>query len=112
MLGFAFCGSFCSFRDCLVQFDALIDRGYDVIPIMSENAYSTDTRFYAASDFVKRVEEKAGRKTVHTIAEAEKLGFKQIIIPKHNMQGLDATRFGIEICPVRKVEEAFRILFG
>ena len=46
------------------------------------------------------------------IAEAEKLGFKQIIIPKHNMQGLDATRFGIEICPVRKVEEAFRILFG
>ena len=74
MLGFAFCGSFCSFRDCLVQFDALIDRGYDVIPIMSENAYSTDTRFYAASDFVKRVEEKAGRKTVHTIAEAEKFG--------------------------------------
>lgn len=46
------------------------------------------------------------------IAEAEKLGFKQIIIPKHNMQGLDSSRFGIEICPVRKVEEAFRILFG
>ena len=46
------------------------------------------------------------------IAEAEKLGFKQIIIPKHNMQGLDPSRFGIEICPVRKVEEAFRILFG
>ena len=46
------------------------------------------------------------------IAEAEKLGFKQIIIPKHNMQGLDTTRFTIEVCPVRKVEEAFRILFG
>ena len=46
------------------------------------------------------------------IAEAEKLGFKQIIIPKHNMQGLDTKRFNIEISPVRKVEEAFRILFG
>ena len=46
------------------------------------------------------------------IAEAEKLGFKQIIIPKHNIQGLDTTRFNIEISPVRKVEEAFRILFG
>ena len=46
------------------------------------------------------------------IAEAEKLGFRQIVIPKYNMQGLDPTRFGIEICPVRKVEEAFRILFG
>ena len=46
------------------------------------------------------------------IAEAEKLGFKLIIIPKHNMQGLDTTRFNIEICPVRKVEEAFRLLFA
>ena len=46
------------------------------------------------------------------IAEAEKLGFKQIVIPKHNMQGLDPSRFDIEINPVRKVEEAFRILFG
>ena len=46
------------------------------------------------------------------IAEAEKLGFRQIIIPKHNMQGLEPSRFGIEISPVRKVEEAFSILFG
>ena len=46
------------------------------------------------------------------IAEAEKLGFKQIIVPKHNIQGLDTQRFNIEICPVRKVEEAFRFLFG
>lgn len=46
------------------------------------------------------------------IAEAEKLGFRQIIIPKHNMQGLDPSRFDIEINPVRKVEEAFLILFG
>ena len=70
MLGFAFCGSFCSFKACLLQFDALVDAGYDIVPIMSENAYSTDTRFYAASDFVKRVEEKAGRRAVHTIAES------------------------------------------
>ena len=36
----------------------------------------------------------------------------QIIVPKHNIQGLDTQRFNIEICPVRKVEEAFRFLFG
>ena len=74
MLGFAFCGSFCSFKDSLVQFNALVDKGYDVIPILSENAYSTDTRFFAARDFLKAVEEKAGKKCVHTIAEAEKFG--------------------------------------
>ena len=46
------------------------------------------------------------------IAEAEKLGFMNIIIPKYNMQGLDKKRFNIEIHPVRKVEEALRVLFG
>ena len=46
------------------------------------------------------------------IAEAQKLGFKQIIIPKANTKNLDSKRFGIEIRPVAKVEEAFRELFG
>ncbi len=46
------------------------------------------------------------------IAEAAKLGFKQIIIPQHNLQGLDRNKFDIEIIPVKKVEEALRVLFG
>jgi len=46
------------------------------------------------------------------ISEAEKLGFKRILIPKHNLQGLDHKKMKIEIIPVRKVEEAFRALFG
>ncbi len=46
------------------------------------------------------------------IAEAEKLGFSQFLIPKHNMQGLDISKFKIELIPVKKVEEAFRMLFG
>lgn len=46
------------------------------------------------------------------ISEAEKLGFQHIIIPRHNLQGLDTRRLHIELIPVRKVEEAFRHLFG
>ena len=46
------------------------------------------------------------------IAEAEKLGFSHMIIPKYNMQGLSQRRFRIELHPVRKVEEALRCLFG
>ena len=46
------------------------------------------------------------------IAEAEKLGFSHMIIPKHNMQGLGGRHFNIELHPVRKVEEALRYLFG
>jgi DNA repair protein RadA/Sms len=46
------------------------------------------------------------------IAEAAKLGFKQIIVPRSNLKGLDVSRFGIEVQPVGKVEEAFRLVFG
>ncbi len=53
---------------------------------------------------VNRIEQRIG--------EAEKLGFKRIIIPKYNLQGLDKKKINIELVPVRKVEEAFRCLFG
>ncbi len=53
---------------------------------------------------VNRIEQRIG--------EAEKLGFKQIILPKHNLQGLNKKNINIELVPVRKVEEAFRCLFG
>ena len=46
------------------------------------------------------------------ISEAARLGFKNIIIPKYNIQGLDTFKYNIEIKPVRKVEEALRLLFG
>jgi len=46
------------------------------------------------------------------ISEAQKLGFKRFLIPKNNMKGIDTSKLDIELVPVRKVEEAFRILFG
>jgi len=46
------------------------------------------------------------------IAEAEKLGFRTIIIPRANMNGIDVDKFNIRIEAVGKVEEALRVLFG
>ena len=46
------------------------------------------------------------------IAEAEKLGFTDMVIPKNNLSGIDPSRYNIKLHPVRKVEEALRILFG
>ena len=46
------------------------------------------------------------------IAEAEKLGFTDMIIPKYNLQGFDRKKYHINLHPVRKVEEALRELFG
>lgn len=46
------------------------------------------------------------------IAEAEKLGFSHMILPRYNISGLDTKRFKMQLHPVRKVEEALRALFG
>ncbi len=47
------------------------------------------------------------------ISEAQKLGFHRMIIPAHNMNGINPARFpGVELIPVRRVAEAVRELFG
>jgi DNA repair protein RadA/Sms len=46
------------------------------------------------------------------ISEAEKLGFKHFVLPHNNIQNIDKDKFKIELVPVKKVEEAFRFLFG
>ena len=46
------------------------------------------------------------------ILEAEKLGFSRIIIPHNNLKGFDTAKSKIQIVQVKKVEEAFRQLFG
>ena len=46
------------------------------------------------------------------IAEAMKLGFRHMIVPRYNLSGLDVRKYDIELHPVRKVEEALRELFG
>ena len=54
----------------------LLNKGYDILPIMSENVYTTDTRFGKARDLIAKVEELTGRRVVHSIVDAEVLGPK------------------------------------
>ncbi|MBQ8208213.1 MAG: dipicolinate synthase subunit B [Clostridia bacterium] len=76
MIGYALCGSFCTFTKSLEMLKGLISKGLDIQPIMSENAYSTDTRFWIAEEFRVKIEDLCGRKIIHTIADAEPLGPK------------------------------------
>ena len=46
------------------------------------------------------------------IAEAQKLGFHRILIPAANVKAVNPHAFDIEITPCRRVEDAFRALFG
>ena len=72
-LGLALCGSYCTYEKLFQAAEKLAET-YDLIPIMSENAAETDTRFGTATQHIKRLMLLSGRKVVTTIAEAEPLG--------------------------------------
>ena len=72
-LGLALCGSYCTYEKLFQAAEKLADT-YDLIPIMSENAAETDTRFGTATEHITRLMLLSGRKVVTTIAEAEPLG--------------------------------------
>ncbi len=57
----------------------LMEEDVNVIPIFSFNAYSLDTRFGKADEFVNAIESITKNKAIHTIAEAEKFGPKKIL---------------------------------
>ncbi len=77
-IGFAMCGSFCTFSRAIAQIKRLKDEGYNVIPIMSETAYSTDTRFGTAVEFINKIESITGNKIISSITEAEPIGPKKM----------------------------------
>ena len=77
-IGFAMCGSFCTFSKAFEQMQKLADSGFDIIPIMSGNASSTDTRFGKAEDMVKTAEKISGKKVLTTVTETEPIGPKNM----------------------------------
>lgn len=78
-VGFAMCGSFCTFKKVIPQIEALISLGFNVVPIMSGVSYTTDTRFGKAEDFIKQIEDITGKKIIHTICGAEPIGPKKLL---------------------------------
>lgn len=76
LIGYALCGSFCTFRRSLSVMEQLAADGHTLIPIMSEIAYTTDTRFGKAEDIRGQIERICKNSIIHTVADAEPLGPK------------------------------------
>lgn len=76
MLGYAFCGSFCTHRNSLEELRKLIDAGYDILPIFSDAVWTTDTRFGGAAELREQVEALCQKKVIHTVVDAEPIGPK------------------------------------
>ena len=77
-IAFAMCGSYCTFSKAILQMEKLKEKGYDIIPIMSQNASSTDTRFGTAKEFSDKIESISQKKVIKTIKDAEPLGPKNM----------------------------------
>jgi len=75
-LGLALCGSYCSYEKLFAALPPLLEH-YELVPIMSDTAAETDTRFGTAVEHLRRLAELTGRRVVTTIAEAEPLGPKE-----------------------------------
>lgn len=75
-IGFALCGSFCTFEKALGAARALVEAGHELTPIFSECAYATDTRFGSAQQWVQTFEALTGNKSIHTLVDAEPIGPK------------------------------------
>lgn len=75
-VGFALTGSFCTFSRVLKELEKVAETGANVIPIMSEISYSTDTRFGTAEEFRTRIEAICKNSIIKTVKEAEPIGPK------------------------------------
>ncbi|MCL1820781.1 MAG: dipicolinate synthase subunit B [Oscillospiraceae bacterium] len=78
-VGFALCGSFCTFQQIMPQVRRLVESGCEVYPIMSRTAYETDTRFGAAEDWRRELEGITGRAIWHTLTDVEPIGPKGLL---------------------------------
>ena len=77
-IGFALCGSFCTFDKA---FGAMADVAsiHTVTPIFSQAAFTTDTRFGTAEGHIARAAEVCGREPLYTVAQVEPLGPKKLL---------------------------------
>ena len=77
-IGFALCGSFCTFHQIFPVMENLAQQ-HQIIPIVSNIVSVTDTRFGTAAEHRRRIVEICGREPIDTIVAAEPIGPKKLL---------------------------------
>lgn len=78
-VGFAFCGSFCTYDRAIAALERVKAEFGDVTPIVSERVADTDTRFGNAHDFLREIERICDKRVIATIQAAEPIGPKGLL---------------------------------
>ena len=76
-IGFAMCGSFCTFSKVFPAMESL-QKNHTVTPIFSEAVYTTDTRFGTAAEHIQTAKDICAAEPLHTIAQVEPIGPKKL----------------------------------
>lgn len=77
-IGFALCGSFCTFHKVFPIMERLA-KEHTVVPIFSPISYTTDTRFGTAQEHIRRAATICGKDPLYTVAQAEPIGPKKLL---------------------------------
>nr|MBQ8245182.1 dipicolinate synthase subunit B [Oscillospiraceae bacterium] len=76
-IGFALCGSFCTYAKVLPIME-LLTRDFTVTPILSDASYTVDTRFGTAQEHMDAAREICNREVLHTLSQVEPIGPKKL----------------------------------
>lgn len=87
----------------LAVLSAVLSSNLD-LPISRETCVTGEVGLSGEIRAVSRIQQR--------ITEAEKIGFKSMILPADNLHGLEVDRLNIQLIPVKQVGEAFRVLFS
>ena len=77
-VGFAMCGSFCTFSQVFPMMEELA-KAHTVVPIFSPASYVTDSRFGTAQSHIRRAAEICGKDPLYAISQVEPFGPKKIL---------------------------------
>lgn len=77
-IGFAMCGSFCTFSQVFPVLE-ILSSIHQITPIFSESAYTVDSRFGSAESHIQKIYDVCEKAPLHTIAEVEPIGPKQLL---------------------------------
>ena len=87
----------------LAVLSAVLSSNLD-LPISRETCVTGEVGLSGEIRAVSRIQQR--------ITEAEKIGFKSMILPADNLHGLETDKLNIRLIPVKQVGEAFRVLFS
>lgn len=79
-IAFGLTSSFYAYKSTILEMKKIISEGGEIFPIMSVGAYTTNSRYGKAEDFIKKIEEITKRKIVYSMEEAEEIKSNMLVI--------------------------------